>query len=202
MKYLGNIVTQNKIETTEFINITDNIENVDKNIPTLIIGYNNYIKNVYPEDKISVIDRYIDENTVWTFSKYEKANDYEKDIIEFQQNLFDELDILTNYEFFNRLTSNLSEIKEFVKILTNIERKHVYIYENQFVYISIGNNVYGFSLEDIEYTGISKEKVLKKIGSLLNIKVFDNNRFLTYKTQKFIMDKRYLTPILYKLKYN
>lgn len=202
MKYLANIVSQNKVEVSEFINVVDNMEDIEPNLPTLIIGYNAFIKNNYDEGIISVIDRYIDDKTMWTFSKYEKATEYEKDLKEFQENIFEELDLLKKYTYFNLMTSTLQEKKKFINILKSNLYKCVYIYENSFMYILIKDVIIGILIDDVEFFGVKTEKILSWFEKLPNTKFIDNNRFLLYRTQKCIENKKYLTPTLYKMKYS
>ena len=51
MKYIANIITNSKIDVCEYINVAKNINDVDLQIPTLIIGWGN-VKDLYPNANI------------------------------------------------------------------------------------------------------------------------------------------------------
>ena len=69
MIYLANIITKTKLKVSSFFNITSDFNSVDKNIPTLIIGWKE-TKELFPNQNI--LDNRIDEYIYWTFSKREK----------------------------------------------------------------------------------------------------------------------------------
>lgn len=202
MRYIGNIISDKKIEISEFINVVDSFDKIKQNLPILIIGYNDYVKPNFDNKKISVIDRYIDDKTMWTFGKYERASEYERDLREFQENIFDELKIITDYRYFNLLTTTLTEKKDIITVLKSPVKKYIYIHEEKMVYVHITNEIIGFLLDDVEFLGVGREKIINWLKSLKNSKIIDNVNFLTFRTQKFIQNSNFLIPVLYKMKYS
>ena len=80
MRYIANIITKSKINLGSFFNITNDLNNVDKSIPTLIIGWDE-VKKIFPEQNI--LEKKIDDMLYWTFSKREKRYQYEIDLENF-----------------------------------------------------------------------------------------------------------------------
>ena len=74
---VGNIVTNSKIDIENF-KVCRNIDNIDRDIPTLIIGWEN-VKKIYGE-KVSILHKQIDTFTFWTFSPKERKSEYETDL--------------------------------------------------------------------------------------------------------------------------
>ena len=106
--FLGNIVTQNKINVSSFIHVTNDFNNIDTGIPTLIIGWG-LVKELFPEQNI--LEFKIKDNVYWTFSKREKRYQYEKDIITFIEKITFEMNKRVNYRFFNYLIAIINSSK-------------------------------------------------------------------------------------------
>ena len=196
MKCIGRIVTNSKtVDTLDYVEVTNNKCGLDFSVPTLIIGKKNAVE-LFGEDNIKVLDRKIKDNVYWTYGKTEKRNIYEEDLRKFNQNLIKNLSKRVKYTFFNVLSEPLSRIKRYIKFMRSDEEKIVYITDNH-VYIFYNNNVFGLSLDDIEYAGIKKEKVIKQIQENPHNIVIDNTKFLSKKMKNYIKDDKILVPYLY-----
>ena len=196
MKCIGRIVTNSKtVDTLDYVEVTNNKCGLDFSVPTLIIGKKNAVE-LFGEDNIKVLDRKIKDNVYWTYGKTEKRNIYEEDLRKFNQNLIKNLSKKVKYTFFNVLSEPLSRIKRYIKFMRSDEEKIVYITDNH-VYIFYNNNVFGLSLDDIEYAGIKKEKVIKQIQENPHNIVIDNTKFLSKKMKNYIKDDKILVPYLY-----
>lgn len=169
MKYIGNIITKNKLEVSEFFNVTEDFSKVDIKIPTLIIGWAK-VKELFPDQDI--LNSKIDENVYWTFSKREKRYKYEQDIEAFMSNTIQKIEDNVNYKFFNYLTAAPEKRKGFVDF---VNRGGCYMYHNsRFLYVYNPNSkmTIGISLMDLRYAGVK----IKSFISMLNI---DGNNFIT-----------------------
>ena len=81
--FLGNIVSEVDIKVDGLFFVTNNIENVIKDIPTLIIGWD-LTKRLFSEKtKLSILEKQIDKNLFWTFTKKERRIDFEIDFKNF-----------------------------------------------------------------------------------------------------------------------
>ena len=185
MKYIGNIVTRTKLEINEFFLITDNLENIDKTVPTLIVGWS-LVKELYPDQDI--LTPTIDENISWTFGKREKRYKHEIDIEEFIKKCAAKMSENVNYKFFNYLMAAPEKRKKFVEF---INRGGCYIYHNsRFAYIYNPNSkmTIGISLVDLRYVDVK----IKSFLSMLNIEgnnlVVNNLDFLSEDSLYLIKD--------------
>ena len=198
MKYIANIITKSKIDVGEYINITNTLDEVDLQIPTLIIGWEN-VKRFFPQ--ADILNKRITETVSWTYSNREKRQEYEPDLNKFIRDLFINLGSTVKYTFFNILTSKLKRIKDFIKYIQSDLPKVIYL-TNKNVYIYNGEQITGFSISDLEYYGIKKEKVINSLKRNVNNKLFFNDNFLTWKLKRIIGDNDRITPLLYSLKYD
>jgi hypothetical protein len=71
---VGNIVTNSKKIDFENFKICRKIDNIDRDLPTLIIGWEN-VKKIYGE-RVSILHKRIDTFTFWTFSSKERKSEY------------------------------------------------------------------------------------------------------------------------------
>ena len=198
MKYIANIITKSKIDVGEYINITNTLDEVDLQIPTLIIGWEN-VKRFFPQ--ADILNKKITETVSWTYSNREKRQEYEPDLNKFIRDLFINLGSTVKYTFFNILTSKLKRIKDFIKYIQSDLPKVIY-FTNKNVYIYNGEQVTGFSISDLEYYGIKKEKVVNFLKRNVNNKLFFNDNFLAWKLKRIIGDNDRIIPFLYSLKYD
>ena len=180
MKYIANILTNSKLDISSFFHITSNFEEIDKTLPTLIIGWGE-VKKLFPEQNI--LKNEIEENLYWTFSKREKRYKYEQDLENFIKKVTDNINNKINYHFFNYLLANANKRVSFINYI-NKGFCSIY-YNSRFLYIyCIKDEItLGISLKDLNYIGINSKDF---INSLLNqnnniicdnLKCIDNNLF-------------------------
>lgn len=197
MCVIGKILSDKNVDIIDFVSKIYNVNEIDKTIPTLIVGWDN-VKRIYG-DNISILNKQISENVFWTFSKTEKRIDYENDLLKFYSFIINKLNKDIKYSYFNILTSTFSKKKSFINFIKNNEQKIIYLKDN-FIYIYFKKTVIGISLMDIEYFGIKKEKVLNEIKSNHNNIILYNNDFLSFRMKTFITNNNILVPYLYYIK--
>ena len=196
--YIGNIISNSKSLTIDLIkNI--NVSNFNKNedqVPTLIIGWNN-VKKFYPD--VNILNKKISDNLFWTFSKREKRSEYEKDVFLFYKYVFYCVNKSIKYVYFDILTSSLSKIKSFIKLIKSDDINIAYL-NNDILYFLYKKNVIGISLKETRYLNIDDSKIIKFLKNN-NIKIIDECTFLNSDTFNFIKDNNIIIPYLYNLKY-
>lgn len=175
MKYIANIVTNNKIDVSSFFNITSDYDSIDTSLPTLIIGWA-LVKDIFPEQNI--LCSKISDNTYWTFSKREKRFQYEMDILKFTNYVIQELEKKVNYHFFNYILADKERCEKFIDYV-NCGNCSVY-YNSRFVYIYCSSNLItiGVSLKDIIYIGISPNDFIKSLNKNNNNIICNNLSFI------------------------
>ena len=83
--YVGNIVTSLKLEEENF-NICSDLDSIDNDLSTLIIGWDN--AKEFIGGNISIIHKKVNQKLYWTFSKKERKVDFEVDLEKFKEVCF------------------------------------------------------------------------------------------------------------------
>lgn len=199
MIYLANIITKTNIKVSSFFNITSDFNSVDKNIPTLIIGWKE-TKEIFPNQNI--LDNKIDGNIYWTFSKREKRYKYESDLKYFLEQVLIFLNKNVNYHFFNYLLSTENKKNNFINY---INKGNCSIYKNsRFIYIYnfIDKITLGISLKDLYYIGINIKDFIDNLNTNKNNIICENINFIDEESFFFIKDNIKSVAYLNYLKNN
>lgn len=196
MKYIGNIVTDKKVNFDSLINKCKSYNDIDTSVPTLIIGWNN-VKSIFPN--ASILDKEINPNIFWTFGRTERRVDYERDINSFYLYCIKNISLHIKYNFFNVTTTTYSKCKRLINFINSGTLKTIYIHDDCFIFILFGNNVIGISLNDIDYLNIKKEKILNIINKNSNNHVIDNDNFLSIRMRRIIGENKIIIPYLYSI---
>lgn len=184
---LGYIVTDRKLKNIDgFVEQVDDISLTNPTKPILIIGWKNAKKD--PRYS-SILDKQLDENTFWTFSKTESRADFEEDLKVFYNYIYN--NILNNiiYNNINIFKLKYNKIK---KLLNIIKNKNIYL-SNNILYIPHEGGILGLSLSILEYCHIPREKVLDRIKKLNANIIEDSGKFI-FKLSKQLGNKKYAIP--------
>ena len=174
MKYIANVITKSKkYKFNEFINISDTLNGVDTSVPTLVVG-TELAKSCFGGN-LNYIDRQINDSLSWTFSTVEKRSTNENDITIFKKKIVQNLKKEINYRFLNVLTiANCSVIKKLFKILIKHKDTSI-LFTDKMFYIAYDNTVIGVSIDECEYIGVKKEKLVLKLRKYFkNLTSLDN----------------------------
>lgn len=191
MKYIGNIITDSKIDDVVLYNVVKSKENIIKDIPTLIIGYKK-VKTIY--NNFSMLDWKVEDNVYWTYGRRERGERYYDDLEKFKKLCFKNMIKTVKYYLFNVLIEDVERKKKFLSFLKDKNVKTVYI-DNDMAYIYNGNkHVIGFSLRDVEYSGGNKKKTL---SILLKNKVINSKDVFTNEFAYSFKNIPYIIPYLY-----
>lgn len=201
MKSLAKIITKNKnVVVPQYIAI----EPFDKNnsdiygeLPTLIIGKKNAEK-IYGKENIHVLDKKIKDNVWWCYGEFEKRDEYEQGIIWFVKKVTKILTKSIKYEYINPYTSTYSYIKNIIQLLKSNDKKIAYLYKEH-IYLYCNNVVYGLSLIDTKYIGITNKKIGTTLRKARNIKFIKDDFFINNETKKAIQYSKIMIPYLYWL---
>lgn len=197
MKYIANIITKNKINVSNFFNVTTNFDEVDKNIPTLIIGWSE-VKKLFPNQDILTSD--INDSISWTFSKREKRYKYENDLENFINKVISNINEVVNYKFYNFIVSNETKRNSFINY---VNHGYCSIYHNSrflYVYNCIDKITIGISLADISYIGMNTTLFIKSLNKNDNNIICDNLSFIDNESFYLIRDNIKVVAYLYYLK--
>lgn len=199
--YIGKIITKSKnLDTIDFVEITSKYEMSDNTLPTLIIGKENAEK-IYGKEKIHVLDKKIEENVYWTFSKLERRNDYEKDLHSFNMKLINNLLNKVQYSYFNIFTCKYEDVKNVIIKIDTLNTNVFYI-TNEHLYMLLNNDVIGISFEELKYIGIPKEKILSRIKKNKYNKIINNDYFISKNMHRYLNNNKIIVPYVYFLTKN
>lgn len=171
MCHIGNIITESKIDITNFFNVTYDYGSVNKDLPTLIVGWEK-VKSLFPEQNI--LNNKINDDLYWTFSKREKRYQYEKDLKSFTDNVINSLEDKIKYRFFNYLLSSEERRKDFINYIKKTNSSLYYNSRFLYVYVPADEITIGVSLKDLNYIRVDVDSFIKDISSEGN-KIISNN---------------------------
>lgn len=199
---LANIVSNTKEDVSEEFNVVKSLDEIIQGLPTLIVGWD-YIKANYPE--YNMLERKLDNNLFWTFKKTEYREQHDEDIYNFSRNTYKNLVKNVKYYFFDFISLNNISIRKILKKLY-ISELTSYHYTDEsrnidMVYIYSEKIIFGIDLNQLEYIGFTKEKILSKI--IIKSKTFldENVIFIEYeKGIEFLDNKIKYLPFLYTIK--
>ena len=191
MQVLGYIVTNRKIKNIDgFVVQVSDISLADSTKPILIVGWELAKKQ---EGYTSVLDRHIGDNIYWTFSRTESRMDFESDLEKFYNIIYDNKLNKINYYYINIFKLKYNKIKKIYNILFSKDLLNIYI-SNNMIYIPYNNNVFGISLNVLEYIGIKRNKVINKIRLMPNVRIYEDNDKFIFKILKHLGNKKYAIP--------
>ena len=197
MKYLANILTEESFEENSFYNIVKDEKDLKPSIPTLIIGWER-AKALHPE--ASILKWKIDENTYWTYGKRVRRDRNEADIKAFKKLVIERAIKSVEYWFFNVFTATKDEKLRLKIFLSDSRRKFALLNENMvYIYFPDDQTTIGISLNDIDYSGGDREKILNIIKKSPSITIIKERDYISYETRELIRNKKYIIPYLSSL---
>lgn len=176
MQYIGNIVSDIKLDDNVGIfHVTSNLEDIIMGIPTLVVGWSK-VKQLF--DNVSILKWEIDPNTYWTFSKYERRNRLNEDLIKFKNLCVDRTIKGLTYVYFNSLISSKYKKSLMLNSLNDGFEKKLLIW-NDMCYICWRDIkfILGISMRDVEYEGKERQffiETMKSIDGMTQVGYDDN----------------------------
>jgi hypothetical protein len=168
--YVGNIVTESKLDVESF-GIYNNIDAIDNDLPTLIIGWKK-VKKLYG-DKVSILHKQLNFNTYWTFSPKERKSEYETDTDSFFTYCYNFFGQNIPYVYLDVLLGKKRVNLKIIKKILTLKNPITYISENNMVYIYGENIIFGLDLNVVKLFEGKYEKILNKVKSLENNTLVD-----------------------------
>ncbi len=193
--YLSNIISTQHNDFEDFVNVVDDIEKIDKNLPTLIVG-REMMRKLFPGHNI--LDKKIDDNLYWTYARRENRYDYEKDILEFYKITIQYIESKIRYYYFDIKTRPFKQIKKMVTFMNAPILKTIYHSEDM-LFISFDENVIGISLKDFRYLGITEEKVIEKVSKNNYNYIYKYDCLRNYALRYYVKNARILNPYIFRI---
>lgn len=169
----AHIITNDRIYPKLFVEVsTFNNCKINENELTLLVGVD-LVKKYFPDFKLKFLDRRISDNVYWTFSKFEKRNIYEEDLESFYNMVYDRIPKDIRYFPVSMLSNGYNYYKRFLNYLSNGSPK-VALVLNKEIYIYNNRTILGVSVDELDYVGISKGRVLDKLRTFSNVRIVEN----------------------------
>ena len=196
---IANIVCERDIKIDNKFNLINSIDAIIPGLPTLIVGINN--AKSYTKD-ISYLDRRIDDNTFWTFSRLEKRDLFEEDLFYFIQFAYNKLLEHAKFKFIDLILSDSEKINLVFYDIKSSENVITFHYQNM-VYTYVNDTIYGFDLRQVEYIGKSIDKFMTKIKDISHVFLQDEKILIEYKKELSVFNEeiKYI-PFIYSLRNN
>lgn len=172
--YFGNILTSSNIKEDNF-KICKKLESIDETLPTLVIGWSK-AKELFGSD-ISILHKKINGRLSWTFDSKERKSDYEIDLDKFKQDCINNFGNNIPYVYLDIIHYKLKVIKKIINKIKNLVDPYTYISDTNMLYIYGENIIFGIDLNVIDYTNISKQKIINKVLSIKNNTLIDEEIF-------------------------
>lgn len=204
MKKIGNILHTNELvnhKKVDFINYYENImiNEIDNDLPTLIVGWSNVkINNL---ENISILNKTIHKNQLyWEFDFEEYKQQHVDGVSEFSRLLPDYyFRSRYNYSIIDPIFYRIYTVDGIVCDILNNYIEKAYL-NNNMLYVLSNNNIYGLDLETFNFFSLPSKEIISifenKSESFINDEngeIF-NSYFKYFKGYKFT--KRYLISLL------
>jgi hypothetical protein len=159
--FVANIVTKNNLNIDKYFNVVESIDDIIKELPTLVIGWD-IVKTINPN--ADFIDKKLSKNIFWTFKKTERRDIFEEDLYDF---IYYSYNLLVNnieYKFVDTIQMTDNELKNVFKTIKEYKKSIAYKY-GEMLYVYTQNNIYGIDLNLLKYMGLDYNKTINKIKS-------------------------------------
>ena len=197
---IANIISSKKLNVGPEFNVVENIDEiVFKDLPTLIIGYED-ICDIYGEENINVLKRNINKNVFWTYKRTTKRVLYDTDLESFIRYSYKKYMSKLNYVDLDLIQFSNRKILRIVKKLLTLNNVISYESKNSVIYIYSDNIIFGIDLNLINYIGFNIDKVRKKIKDKSVVFLEGDGILIEYKNYLERLDNDIkLIPVLYSI---
>jgi len=196
---IGNIIIDDYIKLDDKFNITNSLDDIVSDIPTLVIGLDNAKKLGV---NLNYLDRKIDDNTFWTFNKKEKRVLFEEDLFYFIEHSYTLFRKKICFKFIDLILSTSQEVNNIFNDIKESDNVISFIHIDM-VYIFIDKTIYGFDLRQIKFIGKNKITFIELIKNLSDVFLDNDKILIEYKNElSMFNDEIKYTPLIYSIRNN
>lgn len=196
MIIVGNIVSNEEITglPTNFnvLKMEDYLKADNNDLPTLIIGWELAKTNF---DKASILKKKISDGLYWTFSTSEKRKIFEEDLKKFIKRSHD--DLVKGIKHFNidPINYKINSTEELIEKMKSLAGGFAYLYSDKVVYVYHNFNLFSIDLDQLDFIGFDREKVLSK---LKKDTIFVKNEDKNFKNELKYLNIKYVPYLMFK----
>ena len=193
---IGNIVAKQTLDSYNGFNIYENYEDVDNELPTLIVGLKP-VKKIIPD--FDILNRVIDNKTSWTFTLKEKRDYHNEDLVKFKDFCYGYLIKDVTYLYIDPFNYKLRGIKKIIKRIRNTDKLISFHYNNM-VYLLSDKIIFGINLDVLEFLEININRLLDKIKRISHVFLDDKEILIEYiNHMEHFNDEVKYVPLLYSI---
>lgn len=194
---IANIVTSNKVDVSNDINVVKSLDDIIIGLPTLVTSYDWVSKNYTDYD---IYDKKLSKNLYWTFARTERRDIFAIDVEEFVTLANEELVRKVNYIFLDLILFSKSKVKKIIKKIISLPNKISFKHKGM-IYIYGDNFIFGIDMDMLNYMNINVIRVESKIKSISKVFLENNEIFIEYKDnmERLNYSVKYI-PYLYAIK--
>lgn len=195
---IANIVTNNSVEVPDDINVVKSMDDIIQGLPTLVTSYKWLTENYTDYD---IYDKKLGDNLWWTFAKTERRDIFHKDVEDFITIANQELVKNIHYVFIDPIQYHSSTLRKIIRKILSIDKKVAFKHKDM-IYIYGAELIFGIDLNLLQYVGFDEKKIEKKIKSICNEFLEDDEIFIVYKDnmERLNYQIKYI-PFLYAIKH-
>lgn len=194
---IANIVTSNRVDVSNDINVVKSFDEIIEGIPTLVTSYD-WLKSNY--DDYDINDKQLDDNLWWTFAKTERRDIFNRDVENFVTLANKKLVEKIDYVFLDLIQYHDSTILKIIKKIFSLPNKVAFKHKDM-IYIYGGELIFGIDLYLLSYMGFDVPSIEKKIKSICDVFLENDEIFIEYKDnmERLNHSVKYI-PYLYAIK--
>jgi hypothetical protein len=193
---IGNIVSKTKISVSEDFNVVESLDDINPELPTLLIGMD-YVSKNYPDYDIT--DRKLGPKLYWTFKKTENRSLQEDDINKFMYQAYLDLISDVNYVYVDTILFGKQKLRKIIKKILSLTKSVAYK-DNNMIYIYGDKLIFGIDLKQLCFIDANINKIMSKIKHKCNVFLESNEILIEYKknVERLENKVRYI-PYLYSI---
>jgi len=194
---IANIVTTNRIDVGKDINVVESYDKIIEGLPTLVTSYS-WLKENYTDYDID--DKRLGDNLYWTFAKTERRDIFNRDVEDFITTANKKLIESVDYIFIDPIQFHDNTISKIVRKIFSIQYKVAFKHKGM-IYIYGDDLIFGIDLYLLNYMGFDEITIEKKIKSICDEFLEDDEIFIEYKDnmERLNHSVKYI-PYLYAIK--
>lgn len=195
---IGNIITSGSGKKfPKIFNIGKTFGDIDASLPTLIIGLHE--TKALLGKRFSIIERRPKDKLWWTYKKTERNYEYEEDMTDFYRHCLQMKLGKIQYRYVDITTYGYTKLKSFINYTRNKKNKICFITRDRnfvFIYVPTDSVVLGLSLNLLDYCGIPKDKVLKRLKTNKSNNFMKDTSFIDGTMREVIGHDTHYIPVL------
>lgn len=162
---IGNIVTKYDFKEDISFNVFKKYDEVDNNLPTLIIGWKDMLK-IFPNQPI--LKNKINDNTFWEFSKFEDRTKNSLGVERFIQECYDNKFNSFDLVYIDLISFSLTKIRKIINKIKNSTNIITYYNDNE-ILIFCDNILFCLNVNVLLFLNINIDKLNSKLNKLSKV---------------------------------